>query len=171
MKTHLLSQLQSLRRAAADERDIISLPDAVRYDYQHLLEHEQNLADEMGRSPSDGEISDSSGLSPKRIAYIRQYRGAVSEGAAHQSRDGGQRDVASQAVNYDPAEAWTNFIYTDLSPTDQVILDLTLGRNGNPRIPTQEIAKRLGITSGAVSQRTAKIQKLLDAQHELGSIF
>lgn len=173
LKTHLLSQLQGLRRVSAQEQNIISAPEAVLLDYQHLIQHEHDLADKLGRSPSDMEVSDSTGLSAKRLAYIRQYRGAVAEGAAEHGRrdEESGEPPASQAINFDPDEAWTNFIYHDLTPVDQTIADLTLGRNGNPKLSVKEIAQRLGITPSAVSQRTTKIQKLIDSRHSSGSII
>ena len=64
------------------------------------------------------------------------------------------------------ADAWANFVYGDLGPTDQLIMDMTLGRNGRRRASTQEIARRLNITPGAVSQRAAKIQAMLDKRYD-----
>jgi len=49
-----------------------------------------------------------------------------------------------------------------------LIMDMTLGRNGKRRTPTQEIARKLGITPGAVSQRAAKIQTMLDKRYTQG---
>ena len=59
-------------------------------------------------------------------------------------------------------EAWLGFVHGDLSPTNKLVMDLLLGRNGRKKTSVQEIAKRLNITPGAVSQRAAKIQELLN---------
>lgn len=167
LKTHLLSQLQRLRRASAEEQQIISVPEAVRLDHYNLIQAENELADRLGRSPSDAEISDYTGLAPKRLQYVRQLRLPISEGAAE--RDGNAPSVVG--VGYDPDAAWRSFIYYDLSPTDQLIMDLSLGLHGNQQTDINEIAKRLGVTVGAVSQRRAKIQQLIDARTESGSIL
>lgn len=167
LKTHLLSQLQSLRRANAEEQQIISVPEAVRLDNYNLMQAEAELADRLGRSPSDAEISDYTGLSPKRLEYVRQLRVPVSEGMA--DNDGNAPTV--HGLNDDPEAAWREFIYYDLSPTDQLIMDMTLGLRGNDRLPPKEIAQRLGVTVGAISQRTAKIQQLLDSRTDVGSIL
>jgi len=75
-------------------------------------------------------------------------------------------DVASTIPNNTrAANAWFNFVYDDLSPVDKLIADMTLGRNGRRKTSTQEIARRLNITPGAVSQRAAKIQAMLDKQY------
>lgn len=169
LKTHLLSQLQGLRRHAAKEQQIISMPEQVRLDYMHLLNSERDLQDQLGRDPSDAEIADNTGLSMKRLGYIRQSQLPISEGSVL-NRPGETTPgslPASMIPGKDPAgDAWQSYIYGDLSPVDQAILDYTLGRNGTPKLPTTQIAGKLGITSGAVSQRAAKIQKMLDARHE-----
>jgi Mn-dependent DtxR family transcriptional regulator len=59
-----------------------------------------------------------------------------------------------------------DFVYGDLSPTDKLIMDMTLGRNGRRTAATQDIARRLNITPGAVSQRAAKIQQMIDQRYQ-----
>lgn len=165
LQTHLLSQLQGLRRHAAKEQNIISVPEQVGLDQAWLRTAETELSDELGRDPSDNEIADRVGLSLKRIKYIRQYRGSVAESSAiNESPDGEDfSEPASQGLGRDDAgEAWLDFVYTDLGPTDRVIMDYTLGRNGSPKLPLQEVARRLGITPSAASQRAAKIQRMID---------
>jgi DNA-directed RNA polymerase specialized sigma subunit len=168
LKTHLLSQLQSLRRASAQEQQIISIPEQVGLDYQHLVDAENELRDQLGRDPADSEIADRTGLSYKRLAHIRRSQGSVSEGSVLASNDGMGMPATQIPGRDQEAEAWVGFVYADLGPVDRVIMDYSLGRNGTPKLGATEIAKRLGITPGAVSQRAAKIQQLLDARHELG---
>lgn len=168
LRTHLLSQLQSLRRAAAKEQNIIGLPEQVGLDYQHLTQAENELRDQLGRDPSDAETADHTGLSFKRLAYIRQARMPVAEGTSEvPDAEGNMSSPASALPGADDSLAWQEFVYHDLGTTDKVIMDYVLGRHGSPRLPPGEIAKRLGITVGAVSQRTAKMQKLLDQRNEM----
>lgn len=173
LKTHLLSQLQGLRRLAAKENNIISLPEQVGLDQKHLLDVEAQLRDENGRDPSDWEIADKTGLSLKRLAYIRKIRPTVAEGMAN-GPTGDDEDYSEPASQLpgrdDAAEAWLGFVYSDLGPTDRVIMDYSLGRNGTPKLSLNEIARRLGITASAASQRAAKIQKLIDERQSLSII-
>jgi len=165
VRTHLLSQLQGLRRLSAQEQNIISVPEQVSLDYQHLSAAENELRDKLSRDPTDEEIANETGLSARRIKKIRAFNVPVASGATTRNTDeenyGG--DVASQIPTHGAAEeAWLDFVYGDLAPTDQLIMDLTLGRNGRKPTSTQEIARRLNITPGAVSQRAAKIQTLIN---------
>lgn len=170
VKTHLLSQMQSLRRLAAKEQNIISIPEQVGLDYRKLTEAENELRDTIGRDPTDDELADFSGLSSRRIRKIRGFNQPISEGmTARQSGnsdDNTNTEIASTLPNYTKhTDAWLNFVYDDLSPTDKLVMDMTLGRNGRRPASTQDIARRLNITPGAVSQRAAKIQQMIDQRY------
>lgn len=171
VKTHLLSQMQSLRRLAAKEQNIISIPEQVGLDFKRLNEAENELRDSLGRDPTDEEMADMTGLSTRRIRKVRGFNQPVSEGmtARHNSNsdDATNTDIASSLPNYTRhTDAWLNFVYDDLSPTDKLVMDMTLGRNGRRRASTQEIAQRLRLTPGAVSQRAAKIQQMIDQRYQ-----
>jgi DNA-directed RNA polymerase specialized sigma subunit len=171
VKTHLLSQLQSLRRLSAQEQNIISIPEQVGLDYRRLAESENELRDNLGRDVLDDELADHTGLSVRRIRKVRAFNQPVSEGMttarSSTSEDAANTDIASSlpgATN--TADAWMNFVYDDLSPTDKLIMDMSLGRNGRRATSTQDIARRLNITPGAVSQRAAKIQNMIDQRYQ-----
>lgn len=172
VRTHLLSQLQSLRRISAQSQNIISIPEQVGLDFGHMTESENQLRDELGRDPTDDELADATNLSRRRIQKIRAFNQPVSEGATMRdvsSEENYGGDVASSVPGATRGEdAWFNFVYDDLSPTDKLIADMTLGRNGRRRTTTQDIARRLNITPGAVSQRAAKIQAMLDKRYTHG---
>lgn len=169
IKNHLLSRLQRLRRLAAREQNIIQIPEQVGLDYGQLRRAENELYDQLGRDASDEEIADYTGLAAKRIRKIRAFNQPVSEGMTQRVDEEGQEggDVQSQLPSSaEQKDPWLDFIYDDLASADKVIMDMLLGRNGRRRASTQEIARRLNITPGAVSQRAAKIQKLIDKRYE-----
>ena len=171
VRTHLLSQMQSLRRASAQSQNIIAIPEQVGLDYSHLSDAEKELQDELSRDPTDEELAKKTGLSARRIQKIRAFNQPLAEGLTTAVTDeaGMNNDVASTIPGATRAEdAWFNFVYDDLTPTDKLVADLALGRHGRRRVSTQEIARRLNITPGAVSQRAAKIQAMLDKRHTYG---
>lgn len=171
LRTHLMVHLQSLRRATAEANQIVHTPERVRLDQHRLRLASEELADRLGREPSDAELSQHVGLSPRRMARIRLARQGVAEGTAS-SAPGEPNEVAGMpAVAKGPADddTWLRFIYHDLDPRDQVIMEHTLGLHGRPVLPKIEIAKRLGVSPGAVSQRAARIQQLIDSREELAA--
>lgn len=172
VRTHLLSQLQGLRRATAKSQNIISIPEQVGLDFSNLNESENQLRDTLGRDPSDDELADATNLSKRRIQKIRAFNQPLAEGMTvkDMTEDNYGGDVASTVPGSNRgADAWFNFVYDDLSPTDKLIADMTLGRNGRRKTSTQDIAHRLNITPGAVSQRAAKIQVMLDKRYTQGN--
>lgn len=165
VRTHLLSQLQSLRRASAKEQNIISIPEQVGLDFQKLTAAENELRDQYGRDPTDDELADYTNLSRRRLQKIRAFNQPLAEGTVSKivDEDSNGGDVASDVPGRTRAlDAWIDFVYDDLGPTDKLIMDMTLGRNGKKRTPTQDIAKKLRLTPGAISQRAAKIQTMID---------
>lgn len=173
LKTHLMYHMQGLHRANAQENQIIRLPERVGIDSYHLRQHEADLRDELGRSPSMAELSDRSGLSSRRIQHIRKAQPGMPEGMlATQGEAGDEQPSAGPAVQQsDSDRIWHEFVYNDLQPTDQVIMEHTLGLYGHPVLPKKEIARKLNISPGAVTQRAAKIQAQLDKQEELSPLM
>jgi DNA-directed RNA polymerase specialized sigma subunit len=162
LRTHLMFQLQGLRRHAAKEQQILSVPEQVGLDLNHLRESENVLRDQLGRDPSTAELSEHTFLSPKRIEYIRAAHPSYSEGGQQRSTDEGE-DIYSPAVQMEPNTAnLVEMLYHDLSPVDQLIVEHTLGLHGKRLASNQTLARRLKISPGAVSQRKAKIQAQLD---------
>lgn len=166
LKTHLLGQLRGLQRHAAQSQNIIGVPERVAIQRQQLTETEDLLRDELGRDASDLEIADRTGLSRKRMAYIRGYRPPVAEGSVLQEDDEGNT-MMPQVTPLKPEEQYLDYVYYDLAPSDQLILDYSLGLHGAPKLTPKQVALRMGVTVSAISQRAAKIQRMLDEQQQL----
>jgi DNA-directed RNA polymerase specialized sigma subunit len=165
LRTHLLTHLQSLRRISASLNQPVPVPEKAWLHWDRLQRAEEELRESLGREPSTLELADHSGLSVRRIERLRKIMHPAY--LASQVR---REDPESGAT--DPAIAswerpWQDFVYHDLSPQDRFIMEASLGLYGRQRLSKQQIAKQLGITVSAVSQRAARIQKLLDQAQEL----
>jgi hypothetical protein len=168
LKNHLLTNLQGLRRVAAQSDQIIKAPERVALDKMTMDAAERELSDELGRDASPLEVADRTGLSLRRQAHIRGYVPGFAQGQVAgmgTSDDGEGFDPAVQQA--DPISAKLDFIYHDLDPVNQAIVDYGFGRNGRSRLPVGKIATKMNLTPGAISQRAAKIQAMLD---ELGDM-
>lgn len=170
LKTHLLSQLRRLQRVGAQQAQIISVPEQVALDRRHLEETEREMEIRSGRTPSDQSLANTTGLSLKRIMYIRQGRPPVAEGQVLAGQPiESQTMPASRIPGQDDMLAgWGELIYHDLDEVNQTIYDYLTGAHGRDRLSTAEIARRLGVTQSAVSQRAAKIQEMLDERWQVG---
>jgi DNA-directed RNA polymerase specialized sigma subunit len=168
LRTHLLVHLQGLRRYAAREQQIVSVPERVALDLHRMRISTGELTDKLGREPTDQELSDHTGLSRKRIGYVRGARGALAESQLTREGEGGEEVFQPAVVQTHNDHAWTELVYSDLGPQDQLILEHSLGLHGRRVLPKQHIAKKLNLSPGAVSQRAARIQAMLDKREELG---
>ncbi len=169
LRTHLMVNLQSLRRSSAEENQIVAVPERVRLDQHRLYTASNELADQLGREPSDAELAAHTGLSIKRLGHIRKAKTGYSEGQTQGAlnADGEGSSLAAPAVSSGDNSVWLDFIYGDLQPTDQFIMERTLGLNGHRPMLKGDIAKKLGISAGAVSQRAARIQKMIDLREDM----
>lgn len=166
LRTYLMTNLQSMRRAAAEEGQIIGVPERVRLDQQRMRTAVADLTDKLGREPSDAELARKTGLSLKRLAHVRKAKPSLSEGQITVATDDQEGYPADAVAAGEPGrDTYLSFIYHDLSPIDQFILEHSVGLHGKKVLPKMEIARRLKLSAGAISQRAAKIQAIID-RHE-----
>jgi DNA-directed RNA polymerase specialized sigma subunit len=166
LQSHMLTQMQSLRRAQRKQQEIIRTPERVLLENQKLKSYTQEIEDEMGREPTDAELSNRLGVSLERLNKIRQYQPGMSMGQAERV-DPMQGAPASSLPGQSDSDYWVELVYQDLNPVDQKILELSLGLLGHKNLSNQEIAKKINRTPGAVSQRKVQIQKILDQEQDL----
>jgi DNA-directed RNA polymerase specialized sigma subunit len=155
LRTHLYIQLQPLQRERMKRTSPVSIPERVQFEQYKLKQAENEFREVRGREASDGELSEKLGLSPKRIAHVRAFaNGTLSEGQVVQPSTGaklpGTEEVNAQDI-------WIEYVHHDLDPLDKKILEWKTGLYGKAILSTNEIARRLKITPGAVSQRASKI--------------
>jgi len=168
--SHVYNNMQALKRYAGRLAQGVSVPERVVADQQAIRQAEADLEDRLGRPPTDSEIADHLGFSMKRLRRARTAQSgvpmSVMEGSAPDTGDAeGIFDPAVQQTGVNPA--WVQLVYDDLSNTDKKIMEWTLGMNGQPKLSNQEIARRLNISPGRVSQRKLEIQRKLDSEYEL----
>jgi len=166
LQSHMLTQMQSLRRAQRKQEEILRAPERILLENQKLQAYTQEIQDELGREPTDSEISNRLGVSLDRLKKIRQFQPGLSLGQA-ESADPMQGAPASSLPGQTDTDYWVELVYHDLNPIDQKILEMTLGLHGQKKLSNQEIAKKLNRTPGAVSQRKVQIQKILDQEQDL----
>ncbi len=162
ISTHLMTQLQPLTRHARAFANVTKTPERVAMDIYRMRQSEQEFLNNQSRLPSDKELADHSGLSVRRLSKLRKYHlGEIAESGLTEMDEGDQSIMYPGVHRQDPHAIWLEYVHHDLAPIDQKILEWRTGFNGNPVLANNEIAKRLKLSPGAVSQRAARIAKRL----------
>jgi DNA-directed RNA polymerase specialized sigma subunit len=170
LRTHLLTNLQSLNRDRAAEESIIAVPERMRLARTKLQQASDLLSDRIGREPSDMELQQHTGIPISHIEKIRKSGRVVAESQIETAAD--EDETFSPAVvDRSSDKTWLRFVYGDLDPYDKVILERTAGLHGKEIRPKKEIAAMLGISPSAVSQRLERIQRLLDTRETVGNLI
>ena len=168
LSTHVINHLQGLKRIQRHQTQVFKTPERVMLDRARLDEAETSLEDRLGYEPSLMQLADFTGLSTKRIGYVRRFQSPMAQGQFTTGVGAsGETEGSSPAVENPESMAWIEVVYGDQTPLNQKIMEWTIGLRGKPLLSNQEIAKRLRLTPGAISQRKSHIQELLNQENEL----
>ena len=151
------NHLKGLNRVKAQRTNVVHIPENILLDKNKITKMEEAFKAENDREPSAAELADMSGLSIKRIEYIRT-KGNIKSGSQLLTEKG---DSLFSGYS-DPQKLWADYVYHDLDGRDQKIFEWSTGYAGAPQLKKAEIAKRLKISAPAVSQRINRIIKLLE---------
>jgi DNA-directed RNA polymerase specialized sigma subunit len=163
LRSWVYTSLQPLSRYSR-ELAPSPVPERTYQQLSALKKAEGDFYENKGRVASDSELADMIGMSIKQLNKIRGMDKTVfSEGATAFS---GTTPVTSQEIT---AASNPNFqkdvldtMYSSLTPQEQVILEHRLGYNGKKVLPNNDIAKKLKVSPGRVSQLTAHLASKLD---------
>lgn len=161
LSTHIVNHLQGLKRVNRQQNQIIKVPERVSLEQSRLTDATRELADDLGRDPSDVELADYTGIPIARQKHIRTFKPVVAEGSL-MSKVEGSSEPYSPGIQHDPSHSWAEMVYADVDPIDQKIMEYSMGLHGHKPLQNQEIAAKLRLTPGAISQRKQKIQLRLD---------
>lgn len=167
LQSHMLTQMQELQRIQRKQHEVIRAPERVLLENQRLNQGTQELTDELGREPTDAELSDFLGISLPRLTKIRQFQPGVSSGYFETDDENAETPGSRLPGAEASSKYWVQIVYGDLSPIDQKIMELSLGLNGHKKLSNLEIAKKLNRSPGAITQRKMKIQQMLDREQDL----
>lgn len=162
LKSWITLNMQGLQRFAGATSPITA-PERMRIEAFRVSQAKQEFEANIGREPSMDELADLVKLHPKRIAKLqRTVKPVLNEGMFTPS-DGGDDDEGSVyspgVVHSDWQKIWMDFVYSDLDPINKQLFDMRLGRGTyeGKQMSVDNMAKALGISAAAVSQRTKRI--------------
>lgn len=164
LQSFLMSQLKSLQRMSAQNDQAVHIPERTVLGQRRLNEIFEELTHELGREPTDLEISNKTGITSKMLTKFRGANAGVSESqlSAGLGHIAGAVQLPGQV-----SDAWRQIVYSDLDPYHRKIMEHTFGMNNHPVLDNNTLAKRLKRSPGAISQAKNRIQQMLDQETDL----
>ena len=162
LQSWVVTNLQPLSRYGQGLRDVKAPELAIR-GAAEVARVTSELSDDLGRDPTDEEVADEIGISVKKVRRLRrQVVPSVASGSMElvQDEDGGSSN-APGVSGVDRIPYAQDAVYMSLSPRDRFIFDSRTGMHGSPLLPVSDVARRLGVSSAAVSQRANTIAGMI----------
>jgi DNA-directed RNA polymerase specialized sigma subunit len=163
LNTFVFNELKRLTRLLPQQTNIVRTPELAYAAVKDLDRTENQLMQELGREPTVDELADASSMSVNKIKKLRRRYGGgtVTTGIELQDRTGfvGE-DKGEEDDNFE--RVWVDTLYNGLSPVDKQIFAWTTGYKGAKIFSKVDIARRLGISPPAITQRANKIAVMLN---------
>ena len=154
--TFVFHNLKRLNRLAGKRQNIMPISEVASREGRFLAKVRDDFIDTYDREPSEMELADMTGYTLKKVNKILN-RDSIRSDSSMINDESHESTFTTKDVTDDD---YYNYVYASVGPTDQKIMDWASGRGGKV-ISNMDIAKRLRVTPAAVSQRKAKIQRLM----------
>jgi RNA polymerase primary sigma factor len=154
---------QAISRAVADKGRTIRLPVYVNTALNRIRRERQRLLQELGREPTEQELSEATGLDPLRMIELQSAPGAPVSLELPVGEDEEQElgDVLADTESASPEDVATTQTLKDevqrvlesvLTPREQLVLQLRFGLGNGQAHPLEQVGRELGITRERVRQ-------------------
>ena len=156
LNSWVVTNLKQLSRYGKRLRPVRA-SEAMLRNAAELASVERRLEDDLGRKPTDAELTDETGWSAKALAEIRKSAVASVSGGAESDEDEEASAGDPGLLRPDGARYAAEAVYMGLGDRDKAIFDAKTGLHGKPEMSGSSIADMLRISPAAVSQRSADI--------------
>jgi len=166
--TYLSKQLFPLRRYARQQMNVLGIPERMMMASQQLESAEVELEDKLGRAPATDELADHMKVSVKQIERIRRSSHARNTGSYDTPDEEG--NMSSPAVRQTlPQKYLHEYVLSalDSDPVSRFIYENDAGLHGRTTLSNQDLASKLRLSPGAVSQRRRKIFEMVNKAEQM----
>ena len=156
LNSWVITNLKPLARYSIQQRDV-HIPEVAARQAAAVDSAVKSLTDELGREPTDAELADELGISENRVKAVRQK--AIASVNSGRFDETGDDDFSGTpgVMETNKVPFAVEAVYRDLPETDRFIFDSATGMHGVQKLPATEVARRLGVSPAAVSQKAKMI--------------
>ncbi len=153
---------QSIKRALANQGKTIRLPVHISDKLAKLRRITNMMADELGRQPTEEELSEELGIPRKKIALLQQYsQRPASLNAPLGEEDGSEfGEIVKDDKALDPSSAYEDKSMNNelegllghLNDRESSIIDSRFGLSGKTPMTLEEISREFGVSRERIRQ-------------------
>lgn len=152
LPTHITSSLRQLHRLNYNTSSVFRMSEELQRGSNLFKQVYNDLEARYKREPSDYELSEELGWSPSKVARMNKQM---------------KKEMSSSNLEFSPSyvsagDPIIDYIYHDLDDQDKLIFKYRTGYEGFPILGVTDIAKKINLSPGSVSNRAAKIAKTLN---------
>jgi len=146
LSTYVASRLPKLSRAVYSTQNTARLSETKNLLFHTYHTASNDLRDRYGREPTNEELSDLLGWSPKKLEQFQRQsqRKEFVESEEHPDSE-------------DAEDTLVDYIYHDLPPLQKSVFEYSTGYQGKPKLSGSDIMKKLNITQGQLSYQKSLI--------------
>jgi len=153
LSTHIVNNLKQLNRLNYSSQQALRMSEALQQKVGRFIEAEQKLVENLEREPTLEELSENLGWDLSRVKRMKnQVRKEISTGLL---------EFDPGVLGSDNFKEYMDYVYHDLDTKDKYIFEKTTGYGGSPTTSKVDIAKKLKISPGLVSNRSLAIANKL----------
>lgn len=157
LRSWVTTQLKPLSRYSQRMRPV-QVSELASRQSAELYSLGQRYETDSGREPTDEELADLSGLSVRRVKWIKSHvKPSLSESQIVRPDEEGVEGGLPALIHPNVAGLASEAVYDSLDAREKAIYDWKTGANGKPVLSNMEIAARLGVTPALISQISARI--------------
>ena len=157
LNSWVVTNLKQLSRYGKRLRPVRA-SEAMLRNAAELASVEKRLEDDLGRKPTDEELTDETGWSAKTISEIRKSSVASVNGSMFEDDDEGEGTMSDPGVVRPSSLPYAaEAVYMGLDDKDKAIFDGKTGMHGKKQVSGSSLADMLNITPAAISQRSSAI--------------
>ena len=156
LNSWVVTNLRQLSRYGKRLRPVRA-SEAMLRNAAELASVEKRLEDDLGRKPTDEELTDETGWNAKTLAEIRKSAVASVNGSAFGEDDEGEGTSEPGLVRPSPVPYAAEAVYQSLDDRDKAIFDGKTGMHGKEQTSGSSLADMLNLTPAAISQRSSAI--------------
>lgn len=162
LNSWVVTNLKQLSRYGKRLRPVRA-SEAMLRNAAELASVEKRLEDDLGRKPTDEELTDETGWNAKTLAEIRKSAVASISGGAESDADDESGIEEPGLIRPNRTQYAADAVYMGLDDKDKAIFDAKTGLHGKKQMSGSSLADLFKLSPAAISQRSSAIgQSIVD---------